>query len=253
MGMVTWDPNLKPTTITLSEDNNRGDWTSGDGLLYSTIGKTTGKWYAEFVLNSSQYLFLVGIAPAGVPTDTYFGSGQLACPISGGTRVYGEGSWRRAGFQAVVSGYNPGSYYGTPSLVCGEPSTYIPHGSVLSILWDYDARTMQALVDGSPWGTLVYDSLVDNGEEMFLVAGGHSNGPDVTLRTSVSEFSYPVPEGFQPYEEEFAVPPAPKKVKDIQYSVNGSSVTDLTLLSLGATDPGRKTVTATYTGCHKLF
>lgn len=70
---ATLDPSNKGTTITLSNGNLTETGTSGiAGLVISTVGKSSGKWYWEATIQNNTNS-MVGVAKSGVNLNGYLG------------------------------------------------------------------------------------------------------------------------------------------------------------------------------------
>ena len=95
---ATWDSSKKGTSITLSNGDLTASYTAR-GIVLSTIGKSSGKWYWEIKLNSGTVNNCgIGIAPAPITyTNNYLGSGD------GGMGYYANALWRPGGTTYGVS------------------------------------------------------------------------------------------------------------------------------------------------------
>ena len=69
---ATWNPSDKGAAITLSGGDLSGSKTSSAGLVRSTIGKSSGKWYWE--INNATASAIMGVAYASAPNTDYLSS-----------------------------------------------------------------------------------------------------------------------------------------------------------------------------------
>lgn len=108
---VTWDPAKTGVNATLANGNR--DYTtasSGFATALSTVGKSTGKWYAEITIvsmvgNSGG----VGFGNAGMNTDSYLGA-----TASGGMLYFASTG------TAFANGVGAGTWPGTGTLTAGD-------------------------------------------------------------------------------------------------------------------------------------
>jgi hypothetical protein len=94
---ATWNPSDKGTNISLSGSNLIATL-NGAGLVRSTIGKSSGKWYWEVSWNTSSASQIgTGVATASAGLNAYLGNdvsgygyyGNAITRNNGGTAAYG--------------------------------------------------------------------------------------------------------------------------------------------------------------------
>jgi hypothetical protein len=70
---ATWNPSDKGSNITLSGGNLTATVGAGGGMVRSTIGKSSGKWYWEVTRNSGGPDCVIGIANSSASLTSYLG------------------------------------------------------------------------------------------------------------------------------------------------------------------------------------
>lgn len=166
---ATWNPLDKAANISLYNSNLRASTSpSTSGLVRSTVGKSSGKWYWEYTTNVTAGM--IGVA---------LGSAQLTSyPGSDGS---GRGYFHN-GSKYLSSGASP---YGI-----GYTS---PLGKVIGVALDMDAGTVGFYVDGAYQG-VAFSSLTG----VYFAGAGGVNGPTINydMNFGASPFARPVPPGF---------------------------------------------------------
>lgn len=71
---ITWDPSKMGAAVTLSSDKLTASVTAFLDMCLATVGKSTGKWYWEVLLQSGSNGFSVGIAQAQTNYNTTLGT-----------------------------------------------------------------------------------------------------------------------------------------------------------------------------------
>ncbi len=69
---VTWNPGVKGSAISLSNHNLTATVTTGNSVVYATVGKNAGKWYWENLITGTSTVYGVGIGNSNI------GAGGLA-------------------------------------------------------------------------------------------------------------------------------------------------------------------------------
>lgn len=167
--------------VTWTNGSLTGTLTAIESSYKTNIGKTTGKWYWEttviddpFPLNSRS---MTGITGENVTGDkwqnyAYYGySGQLLSTI---------------GLVDVRTTY--GTNYG--------------NNDVIGIGLDLDNDTVTWYKNGISFGVSIAKPSLLPGTEVFpMITNGTSSQKAITANFGASEFKYPIPEGFLPYQE----------------------------------------------------
>lgn len=163
---ATWDPANKGANVTLSGGNLSGSTVVGGGLVRSTIGKSSGKWYWE----------------ATVPTSTSI----LGCAYSTATL----GSY----LSAITDGWgyyaSNGNVYNSGGVI-GSGATYTTT-DVMGYALDAGAGTL-ALYKNN---TLQYTITGLTGT-IYAAAGGDGSGASSwTFNFGATAFTYSPPGGY---------------------------------------------------------
>lgn len=157
---VTWNPDDKGSIIVLSngdlsmDTSAAGNWNGAR----ATVGKTTGKWAFEITTRSTFQIFIgVGTSQSAVgPASTDFV----------GHDAYGYGYYGANG-QLYYNG--SGSAYG---------SAYVA-GSVITVIFDADARTLQFKLNGTLQGSPIDISALSGA--LYPIASIYANGLDANF------------------------------------------------------------------------
>lgn len=157
----------------------------GAVAIRSATGKSTGKWYAEFLLSDG-----------GASTYGCVGVGQ-ATPSIAGTYRTGDGASDYGYYAQDGNKYNNGA-----GAAC---SVALVAGQVVSIAFDADTGALWFGIDGT-WisgdpegGTSAHFDAIPSAE-YFLMGSMFDPAETLTLRTAASEIVYTVPATFAAWE-----------------------------------------------------
>lgn len=168
---ATWNPSDKNANIILSNGNLRAATDSGtNGLVRSTIGKSSGKWYWEYTTES--VAGMIGIANASATLAGYPGADSN-----------GRGYFHTGNIYVNSAGTSYGVGY-----------TY-DLGKVIGVALDMDAGSIGFYVNGAYQG-LAFTPL----SGVFFAAAGGVGGPTIyyNMNFGATPFVHPVPAGFNP-------------------------------------------------------
>ena len=172
---ATLDPIYKGASVTLSEGNLKMSVSGSGRIFYSTLGATSGKWYAEYTAISATSSNMIGVSRGKNPTASYLGAD--------GNHGYG--------------------YYGNGNRYAGGTGTPwndgFTTGDTIGIALDLDNREVSMYKNGNYLGVLA-DSLprkTTQYEDTYFFAGGE-NGMSGTMNFGQKPFKFPPPDGFQP-------------------------------------------------------
>ena len=165
---TTWNPADKEASYNLSGGNLIVSMSSGVGLVRSTIGKSSGKWYWENVVGVTNVGPLVGVATSAESTSQYPGGGFLSVGYYGSN----GSAYKNGAIQATWAGYVAGDVIGI-ALDMTVPSVTFYKNNVLQ-------GTIN--IGGGPW----------------FAASGNSgaNNPTVTANFGATALTYSPPAGF---------------------------------------------------------
>jgi hypothetical protein len=166
-GMVadTWDINKIDSDVTLSNNNKTATGTTSSAWTIGTsVGKSSGKYYAEFYINT------VGSTMVGIAKSTYNYQVYEAETV-GNKFYYQNGSVYPGG------GSSPGSY---------------TTGDVVGIALDLDNHTVK-FSRNNTWGSNI---AIDTATFHLGFCGAGGSSPVTTIRTDSAEMSYSAPYGY---------------------------------------------------------
>lgn len=181
---VTWNPEDKHSTVILSNGNldaSRTDSTPSWATARSTVGKTTGKSYAEFVdISSAQKNVQLGIAAGNVLLDQFLGlSGAGGNCVS----YYHSDGKRHSYLDGVQQSSSSGTTWGI--------------GDVIGIALDLDSNTVEFFKNN----VLIHTKDISAAAGTTWYAACNLNSfPVVTARFKAADFTYAPPTGFSPWE-----------------------------------------------------
>jgi len=162
---ATLNPLFKGANVTLS-NGNLDVSQSAQGCAVSTIGMSSGKWYAE-------YLFVSGYAGVGICT------GALNTAVFLGTEQY---SWSYATVGYVYHGSGSGTAYGAAYSA----------GDIIGVAFDATNGTLTFYKNGTTQGT-AFTGLT-SGPYFFAAA---NDGGQSTWNFGQRAFAYTAPSGFK--------------------------------------------------------
>lgn len=174
---VTWDPTRGADTVDYSNDNltaeHNGSVSSKRNLLAS-VGRTSGKWYWEVVVDHREnYFLIVGVTDADYNFESDIGAFQDGFGYVGGNgNRYIEGSY--------------GSY--------GDSFS---DGDVIGVAMNLDDGEIEFYKNGVSQG--VRSAGYTPGHEYWPAVTLYPDLDQVTARFAASDFSYAVPAGFSAY------------------------------------------------------
>lgn len=166
---ATWNPADKAASFTLSSGNLVNTTSNVAGQVRGTIGKSSGKWYWEFVLSGSITGNVTGVSKTTSSVNTATGNDTSSWGYNNNGLLYTNSS---------------GSAYGSSSVA----------GDVIGVALDMNAGTLVFYKNGVSMGvaatglsgTLYPSSGMRNG----------SSGVVVTANFGATPFAYPAPTGF---------------------------------------------------------
>jgi hypothetical protein len=211
---VTWDPNNKGNTVTLSNNNLTATILGSDtsSNIFANVSNSTGKWYWEVKCDSTN-----GALPmVGIICDTFDPNSTCYWLSTKGYGYYGA----NGNIYTGSNGY--GSTYGASYTV----------GDVIGVALDLDNRTIAFYKNGVSQGVAV-SSLPSGTIYPALSCGSYSSSTSITATAhfAASDFVYTAPTGFLPLVNNINVE-APTNLSAIagnaQVSLSWTSVTDAT-------------------------
>ena len=162
---ATWNPSDKHTTVTLS-NGDLTETTSADGLVRSTVGVSSGKWYWECTPQSAA-LCLIGVA-----NSTAALSGACGTNVNGWAYYGGSGGLK----------FNNGNQ-GAFGIAYGS-------GDVVGIALDMGAGTIAFYVNNASQGTAF------TGLTGTLYAASGNGTSSVLANFGATTLVYTPPSGF---------------------------------------------------------
>lgn len=206
MALITWNPLDKSSTIILSNNNLTVDTGSTLGrIVRATESKSSGKWYFEFTLSSLAGFLGIGTIDISTTIDARTHANLRAfSPYSGN--------------KSITTNVG-GTAYTTP-LVAGDK---------VGILLNLDDGILEYTVNGISRGA-AFEDLYTLGTVFPIAVSGSSTGIRLmgTTNFGATEFQYPVPIGYLPYDVENATWFIEKKylvkVGDTIYSANENKI-----------------------------
>jgi len=168
---ATWNPSDKSANISLSGgDLTATQSTTTTGLVRSTIGKSSGKWYWEVTWSSGPHSLLPGITKSAVDTSSYPGS-----------VTDGWGYWSTNGNLANSGG----------NIAYGASYTT---GTIIGCALDMDAGTFTMYKNNVSQGTAVTGL---SGDVYAAVGGSSGAGSRVSVANfGATSFTYSPPGGY---------------------------------------------------------
>jgi len=169
---ATWNSSDKDSNITLTNNNLTATSTNtSNQACRSTIGKSTGKWYIELIINGT----IVNSVSHGIETT----SESLSALCGATTAGYGYNDVGQKKYNNVDSSYG----------------TALANGDILSILINLDYKQISWRRNNTNFG-VAFDGLSSS---IFYVAFSSGFGINsVTANFGASPFTYPVPFGYNP-------------------------------------------------------
>ncbi len=178
---VTWDPISKGPNITLSNGNLDEDGAANWNSVRATIGKTAGKWYCEFLVQS--------ITSAGNIIGFIDGSGSLATYI--GNSASGRGA------------QNTGTSF-TSGFTSGSAQSGFAAGNIVALAFDMGTGKGFIAVNNVWQGSS--DPLTQTNPfvtgltgTVYVAASAFATGNKNTIRPNNNAFTYSPPTGYQSY------------------------------------------------------
>lgn len=190
MSIITWNPNDKSNSITLSNNNLAASgFTAAYNLVRATEGKTSGKWYFEFVVSGSTSARIwVGFS------NNSFTNFSLANNYIRAFELYSPYIWMEG---IGVSNYaNAG--------ISSEN-----YNKTIGFAVDLNLKTFDIYINNIKlnFSTTVGGTNIKNlsdfgANAIFPIAYTISNGETntVTAKFSLKDFTYSPPTGFLPYD-----------------------------------------------------
>jgi hypothetical protein len=183
---ATWNPLAGSTSVNPVLSNGNLDVTGGAeywGRKISTIGMTTGKWYAEVTVNSvGDNTLAFGVTNSVPTTDANNQNGEVS----------GYSSFIVTYF-SVISNYN--RLYNSGYTALGGSCSV---GDIYGLAFDADAAKIYYYKNGSVLGSASGYTLTTNGQPFFfqILAG---NAPVGAASTNFGQraFAYTAPSGFK--------------------------------------------------------
>lgn len=173
----------KSPFATVSQNGRRVE-TGTAGGIRGTIGKSSGKWYFEFKIITTESAGAVTTSPViGIGTK----STSLNSPWSQGIQMlawYCEGA---SGSSLIYGLSQPRPEYGTPFTV----------GSNVGVTLDMDNRQLQFYLNGVAHGILNLNTYTDGLEFYPYVCSPYGGGVTTVDLFSGPSLIYPIPAGFQ--------------------------------------------------------
>ena len=167
---ATWNPADKGANLTLSGSNLIAT-TSGLGIVRSTIGKSTGKWYWEITIGGN---------PGGVGTAV--STVSLAAALGNSGSSYDGFSYNGAYGNTLTGSYSQYPF----------GATFVA-GDVIGMAFDIDAGTLSFYKNGILQGT---GQAGFPAGTYYAAVGGGASGEIYTANFGASTFSYSPPSGF---------------------------------------------------------
>ena len=168
---ATLNPLSKHSSVIHSEGNLK--FSSGSTNVYknskSTIGVSSGKWYAEFTVDTSPVY--IGIGLDQLPAASWIGNSVYGWAYHPNGQVYHN---------------NSGSSYGAT----------FASGDIIGLAFDADNRTATWYKNGASQGSYSLGSDAQAGDTFFFAGGGY-NADSYTVNFGQRAFAYTAPSGFK--------------------------------------------------------
>lgn len=170
MSLSTWDINKKGTNTTLSNNNLTATNTSEFTSVLGTSGQSTGKRYFEIYIEQDDGRFsMVGIANINVPLNyTSYSSGH------------------QRSYWAYTGNKYPGAL--------AYASQYFARDTI-GIAVDFTIGTLSFYLNGTFKG-IAFTDILTLGTIYPFLGNGASTPNTATLKTTASQFKYPIPTGY---------------------------------------------------------
>jgi len=183
---ATWNPLAGSTSVNPVLSNGNLDVTGGDaywGRKISTMGMTTGKWYAEVTVNSvGDNTLAFGVTNSVPATNANNQNGEVS----------GYSSFIVTYF-SVISGYN--RLYNSGYTTLGGSCSV---GDVYGLAFDADAAKIYYYKNGSVLGSASGYTLTTNGQPFFFqILAGNSPVGAASTNFGQRAFAYTAPSGFK--------------------------------------------------------
>ena len=176
---ATLNPLIKGSNVTLSNGNldyTASTETHGNKLAFSTIGVSSGKWYAEATCTAKNGDFYVGVM--GNVSENFVSPYTTSL-----------------GFYATGWGYfSNGNIYNNGSVIDSAPAS-VSAGDTVGIALDVDNRTVTFYKNGTQQGSTA-TSLTADATWMFAVASYISSS--ISWNFGQRSWAYSAPSGFSP-------------------------------------------------------
>ena len=170
---TTWDPVNKGSSATMLNNNLTVTFNKISGSVVANNHKTSGKWYWEVINQGAVYQFAgVGNELLNAKIDNYNSKNQISYYLATGN-IY-----------PTITKY-------------GEAFTKV--GDVISIALDIDNKKLKFAKNGKWFSEIVLP--VWNKYYPTLVYGSSIGGGKTTTNFGATPFSYPVPDGFSPFDK----------------------------------------------------
>lgn len=168
---VTLNPADMNGNAILTNGNLTIQTSSVSNRIRATHGKSSGKWYWEVTFDSGSAAFFIGVANKAYPISTGSGTNYRAVYWYDG-RKYPENTTYSSGVSV---------------------------GTVIGVALDLDNGTLAFYKNGVNQGNS-HVNLINLGEVFPLfIDGSTANSKTLTFNFGATPFSYPVPNGYQPY------------------------------------------------------
>lgn len=172
MVIVTWDPNKKGSSASLSNGNLTATIADNYSTVRSTLGKSSGKWYLEVSVKNISYAMI------GIVNDA-------------------AGVGNTIGVNAMYYYSGNGNKYNSSYSSYGE--TY-KTGDIISILLDLDKGIIEFWKNGVTQG-VAYSTVATLGTIYPATTSGSSSaGGVVTANFGATKFVYQIPKGYFSYD-----------------------------------------------------
>jgi hypothetical protein len=180
LGYATWDPAFKSSSpaVTLSGGNLIAAIanTGVTGLVRSTVGQTSGKWYWEITCTSISDGTAIGVIDAAEVTGS-----------APGYSADGDG-WVRLLSGVIINNTN----------TVASPGLFA-NGDVIGIAMDCDARQIKWYKNGTLVATLSGAGNIPTGATWYAAVGatGNAGANTTTANFGASAFAFTPPVGYQ--------------------------------------------------------
>lgn len=167
---ATWNPSDKAAGVTLSNGNLSAERNASLSSVRSTIGKATGKWYWEILLNTA--------ANQGtcVANSTFSLTADIGASLDVWTFYEDDGSWYHNGF-------------------VGGPTVASADGDIIGVLLDMNAGELRLQKNGVNInsGNALFTGITGT---IYALFGAQNLACKCTANFGASAFTYTVPSGY---------------------------------------------------------